>query len=173
MDPMPSFLPTAYSGPVWEAAERQLARQRNDVMSYEELREEMAVRDLCSRFGYALDRGDVDGMMSLFAEDSTLSNPRGTCVGLEAIRADIETHFKAVRRRFHVWSNVVVRLAEGFQQGWVTANFFGVIQADGGLPCAAGGLAADEVVKEAGLWKIRSRSTTADLIGQGELPGHD
>jgi ketosteroid isomerase-like protein len=155
------FLKSAYTGAGWEPTRRILENPRKDGASLEELREEMAIRDLVARFNHAIDLHDFDGMMRCLTDDCVVTTSRGTVSGIEAVRKDYEEHFSEVRR-FHVWSNVVVQLSDDLRSGGVTSNFFAIQARDEGA-VGVGGVLAQKVRKENGSWKIYEREGSADL----------
>jgi uncharacterized protein (TIGR02246 family) len=164
------FLETAHAGPAWDLALEQMARPRNAGAAWENAREGMAVRDLLARYTYALDRGDVDAMMGFFTDDCVITNPRGTFSGPDVIRADLEDHISKGDHRFHLWSNVVVRMSDDFLEAAVTAYFLAVLQREAAPARWVGGLSADTVVKRDGRWQIRARTTTVDFTSRALAP---
>jgi uncharacterized protein (TIGR02246 family) len=165
------FLPTAFTGPAWDRARDKLAAPRDEELPLEALREEMAVRDVLNRFGYALDQCDVDQMARLLADDCVMTHPSGTFSGVEAIRGYYAEHFRRAPHRFHLWSNLVVWLSDDLRRGWATSYFYGLTEATGGSPRVVGGIAADTVAKIDATWKIEARAITADLVAG--LPAGD
>jgi hypothetical protein len=113
-------------------------------------------------------------MVQFVTDDCVWTNPRGTLAGAQAIRADYAEHFSVSSRRSHVWSNVIVRLSDDLRSGGAASNFFAVLETDGKPPRLVGGLAADQLVKRDGEWKICVRNVTANfsvnLAGPGDAP---
>jgi uncharacterized protein (TIGR02246 family) len=160
----PLFAPTAGSGPVWDRAREELSRPRSRDASIDELREELAVREALARYTYSFDGGDLDAVMTYFADDCATMDRHGmTHTGRDAVRANYKKMIESIPRRFHVWTNVVVRLSDGLQGGWRIAYFYAYLDAVGEPPHAVGGVVADQMVKEDGDWRIRERSVTVDL----------
>ena len=157
------FLPTAHTGPAWEEARGQLTRPRKDNAPVEGFRAGMGVRDLINRYAYALDQGDLDGLMEFFADDCVINAPRGTLAGASAIRAHYERVISESDHRFHLLTNMIVRMGDDFGSARVTTYFFGVLQNHGEPLRTVGGLLADQVVKRDGQWKICARSVSIDV----------
>lgn len=70
------------------------------------------VRELRSRYGWAYDRADLDGLVDLFTEDAEcIFGPYGTWSGKDAIRAGYsETLKNDGGRTMHAITNDVVRV---------------------------------------------------------------
>lgn len=160
MNPGEVFPRTSHTGPAWDLALEQIVQPRKAEAPWEKSREGMAVRDLFARFTYALDQNDLDAIMEFFTDDCVMTNPRGTFSGLGAVRAEFEKRHRPEDRRFHTWSNIVVRLTDEFLAGTITAYFLAVVQRGGEPARWVGGLRADKVVKRNGQWRIREYTTS-------------
>jgi len=159
------FLPNAHAGPAWERARELLVQPYRDDASLAAVREEMAVRDLLHRYHYSWDQRDLDGILGHFTDDCVITDQGGvTTAGIAAIRARYERQMETTDHRFHLLSNIIVRLAADLRSGEVTWYHYAVLQKAGALPLGHGGLVADRVVKRDGEWKISARSTGVDLI---------
>jgi uncharacterized protein (TIGR02246 family) len=157
-----TFLPAAHEGPAWDLAREQLTRPLGDRPSVRRVREEMAVRDLYSHYAAVADLGDIEGFMRFFADDCVINARQGNFVGTTAIRAHYERLFRESPNQFHVFSNVIVRLADDLRSGKTTCYFYTMLQAAGQPVHAFCGLRSDEVVKKEGEWKIQANTSTVD-----------
>jgi hypothetical protein len=103
---------------------------REDRLELIEL--ELAARDVLTSYTYFYDGRDLDGLMSVFHEDCTLVNPRGTYVGRDAIRRNYEYLMDVLRMVFHYAPNVMVRVLEDRRSAWVSSYLFsvGVVEDD-------------------------------------------
>jgi uncharacterized protein (TIGR02246 family) len=169
-----AFQPDAGATSAWEQARAQLARPRMHEPSLDQVRAELAIRDLIARYAYSWDQGDLDAVMAFFTEDCVITNPSGEVSGSAAIRANYQQKLRDVPRRRHLVGNVVVRLSEDLREGWLTAAYSAVLEPRDSSPRTISGLIADTVVKPAGEWKIRTHSvcidTIADIIATGDSP---
>jgi ketosteroid isomerase-like protein len=158
------FLPTAGTGATWDRAREQLSHSRNGDASLDQLREELALREALSRYTYAFDQGELDAVMTFFAYDCAVTDRHGvTHTGTDEVRANYKRLIETTHRRFHVWTNVVVRFSDGLREGWRIAYFYAYLAAVDEPPHAVGGVVADHMAKEGGEWRIRERSVTVDL----------
>jgi uncharacterized protein (TIGR02246 family) len=159
-----AFLPDAGLSQAWKVAGVQLSRPRTENASLDELREELALRDLIARYAYTWDQGDVDGVMRFFTDDCVMTNPRGTHSGAVAVREIYEQMVQDTPRRRHLFTNVVVRLSDDLAEGWLTAYHYAVLEPRGESPRTVSGLVADHLVKTGEGWKIRARSVSVDTM---------
>jgi ketosteroid isomerase-like protein len=158
------FLPTAGSGAVWDLAREQLSRPRSTDASLDELRQELAIREALARYTYSFDGGDLDAVMTFFTDDSAVTDRHGTThTGFDEVRANYQRLIETTHRRFHLWTNVVVRLSDGLREAWRIAYFHAYLEPIGGPPQALGGAVADHMVKRDGEWRMRERSVSVDL----------
>lgn len=157
------FLPTAYAGSAWDEARTQLARPRKGESPLEGMMAGMGVRDLLNRYMYTIDQGDLDGLMGFFTDDCVINTPKGSIVGTAAIREHYDLLLTGPHRRFHLVTNMIVRLADDYESGRITSYYFAMLQNDGQPPRAVAGLLADQVVKHGGGWKISARSISTDV----------
>jgi len=148
----------------WDLARDQLSRPRSTDASLDELREELAVREALARYTYSFDQGDLDGVLTFFTDDSVVIDRHGkTHTGFDEVRANYKRLIETTHRRFHLWTNVVVRFSEGLREAWQIAYFHAYLEPLGGPPQALGGRAADHMVKRDGQWRMRQRSVSVDL----------
>jgi uncharacterized protein (TIGR02246 family) len=160
----PVFLPTAGSGAAWDLTHEQLSRPRSREASLDELREELALREALARYTYSFDQGDLDAVMTFFADDCVVTDRHGTThTGTDEVRANYKRLIETTHRRFHVWSNVVVRLADDLREARRVAYFYACLAPVGATPQAVGGPLVDHMVKQDGDWKIRERTVGVDL----------
>jgi uncharacterized protein (TIGR02246 family) len=158
------FRPTAGSGAVWDLAREQLSGPRSSDASLDALREELAVREALARYTYSFDSGDLDAVMTFFTDDCAVTDRHGTThTGTDEVRANYKQMIDTIQRRFHLWSNVVIRLSDDLQDAWRIAYFYAYLAPTSGPPQAVGGPIVDHMVKRDGQWRIRERSVTVDL----------
>jgi ketosteroid isomerase-like protein len=158
------FLPTAGSGAAWNLAHEQLSRPRSSEASLDELREELALREALARYTYSFDQGELDAVLTFFTDDCVVTDRHGTRhTGTDEVRANYKKLIDTTHRRFHVWSNVVVSLADDLREAWRIAYFYAHLEPLGGQPEVVGGPIADQMVKRGGEWRIRERSVSVDL----------
>jgi uncharacterized protein (TIGR02246 family) len=158
------FLPTAGTGATWDLAREQLSHSRNGDASLDQLREELALREALARYTYAFDQGELDAVMSFFADECAVTDRHGvTHTGTDEVRANYKRLIETTHRRFHVWTNVVVRLSDGLRDAWRIAYFYACLEPRGETAHAVGGPVTDHMVKQDGEWRIRERSVSVDL----------
>lgn len=83
--------------------------------------EELAVRDVVTRYATCLDAGDLPALVALFDPDAILVNPRGTFAGRDAIERNFGWLIAHPRTVQHHVTNVLVRALGG--DAWLTAYF--------------------------------------------------
>jgi uncharacterized protein (TIGR02246 family) len=160
----PVFLPTAGSGAAWDLAREQVSRPRSSDASLDELREELAVQEALALYTYSFDQGDLEAVLTFFTDDCSVTDRHGnTHTGPDELRANYDQMIRTVHRRFHMWSNVVVRLDDGLQEAWRIAYYYAYLAQIGEPPRAVGGPVADHLLKWNGKWRIRERHVAVDL----------
>lgn len=118
------------------------------------LENELAVRDVLNKYTYCYDSSDLDGVMSVFHDDCTLVNPRGTYVGAEAIRRNYRYLISCRKFSFHHVSNAVVRLSDEAREAGFTGYFNCVIAFRSGALTGGSGTYAVRLTKVGDEWKI-------------------
>jgi ketosteroid isomerase-like protein len=124
------------------------------------IEEEQAARDLLVRYTYFYDAGDLEGVMSVFHDDGVLINPRGTYAGKDAIRRNYAFLISLSKIVFHLAPNVLVRVADDYEQAWMTAYYYGIAVAPDGKLIATAGTYADRLAKTGSGWQIIARRIT-------------
>jgi uncharacterized protein (TIGR02246 family) len=163
--------PIARAEADWTVTREYADGRRNHEALLESFQAEIAVRDVLTRYVSALNRGDVDAMAGLFTDDCVVTSPRGTLVGADAVRADLEAHLRTFPRGFHLWPSVVVRLSAELGEADTTAYFYAMLIPKHGSTRSVGGLVADKVLCRDGEWRIGERSTNVDLAALAAEPG--
>jgi ketosteroid isomerase-like protein len=158
----PLFRGASPSGRGWELLRQQLVPRDGDA-SFEEVREELAVRDAVARYFYAFDQGDLEATMAMFVDEAELESPRGTVRGKEAVRAAYVDMMAAAHHRFHYLSNQVVRLSADLREAVVTSYHYALLAPTAGPPKVLGGIIADRLLKTSGGWRFAHRTTTVEL----------
>ena len=109
-------LPEALSHEMWKPLIETANFPRTPSASIEQrlqrLEDEHAIRDLLVKYCYAYDSGNLDEVMTTFADDCTLVNPRATFIGTAAIRINYAHLISTRRYSFHHVSNATIRLNE-------------------------------------------------------------
>jgi len=94
-------------------------------MARPSIEDRFAIEDLFIRYTSALDSGDVDGVVSCFAEDGWLDSPIvGRCQGREELRAFAEKTAEAIRLRGARFRHVVTNLRIEMKDGRVRARCY-------------------------------------------------
>jgi hypothetical protein len=130
----------------------------------ERLDAEAEIIDLFRRYHSFYDAGNVDGVMSLFADDCVVVNERGTYIGATAIRENYE--YLCGRRRFivHYGTNPFVRFeADEFSTAWLGAFWYAIVFTDSAGADACGGTYVDRMRREDGSWQIFEQRITTNF----------
>jgi hypothetical protein len=130
-----------------------------------------SVRRLMNEYCYAIDRGDLDGFASLFANGSFAINgdPDGPMLGSEPVRRMLDnvTLYDGKPNTKHVMSNVQIDVSEDGHSA-VAECYITVFQAlppDFPLQPIFLGHYQDSFEKADGTWQFTSRRISPDLIG--------
>ena len=127
-----------------------------------------AIRDLLSRYCFAVDAGDFDAMAALFAADT--GSIDGGVVGFHQGRPAIADAFRALTASTpttwsHLMGNIVITHTDS-GTAEVESAFHGVQQEPGGpVVLGAAGRYSDQVAAIDGAWQFVSRVIHLDLIG--------
>ena len=126
-----------------------------------------AIQQLFVDYGHCLDAGDLDGYAALFAQDGeVLLGPLGRARGRDAIRALMGRVLEgSVGDTYHVISSPRVQL----DGDTATSEVMWTVVRRGrdGQPRVSGlGRHRDELVREAGEWRFRSRRGLIDIPSQ-------
>jgi ketosteroid isomerase-like protein len=150
------------AGPMWAMhhAVARFPRSSKSSQGSKRLDEELAVRDVLTRYTYFYDGADVEGLLSVFHPDCTLINPRGTYVGHEAIRRNYAFLMSLSKFVLHFATNVIVRLSKDCSQAWMTAYYYSIAATHDGQLIGTGGTYADRLLKLRDGWKIIERRIT-------------
>ena len=131
----------------------------------------LAIQQLFIDYGLALDAGDLEAYADLFATEGTLNlGPIGKAKGRPEIRALMTKTLEGlVGAAFHIVSSPQVELHGDIATSQV---MWTVIHRDkNGQPQVTMiGKHHDELVREAGSWKIRYRRGTVDIPAQYRAP---
>jgi SnoaL-like domain len=122
------------------------------------------IHQLFIDYGMYLDAGDFDGYASLFASDGEVKlGPMGRATGPIEIRALMERVLEGViGNSYHVISSPVVKLdgdAATSTVMWTVVNR----ESDGQPRLSMIGKHSDELVRENGTWKFKSRRGLIDI----------
>src|SRR5689334_5627421 len=77
--------------------------QRSELLA-----QEAALLDFVMSFAHLVNSADLDAVVSTYADNCTVTSPRGQYVGAEAVRRNYGLYFDPVRW-FSFWTNVTVR----------------------------------------------------------------
>jgi len=86
------------------------------------LEDRIALTDLVSRLGAALDEHRFDALRELFVEDATATTPGGVAEGRDAVIAQATRNHVGFSRLHHVMTNVLVEFDDIEQAGSSTAR---------------------------------------------------
>jgi SnoaL-like domain len=129
----------------------------------ERLEAELELRDLQVQYIHALDSSDIDLIMTFFAANAVLLNPRGTFVGRHAIRTDYDYVLARTRMRFHFATNVASRVLSGGHEAWTMAHNYAVVVSGEGAITAGAGTTAERLVRSDSGWVIAERRVTTNV----------
>jgi uncharacterized protein (TIGR02246 family) len=128
------------------------------------LLEEAAIRELPAKWGYALDSGNIDDIVSFFDEEGVLVNHRGRFVGRDAIRRNYVEMFEQWRFTRHVWVNVVIRITGDLDEAYLTGyNRATVATKDGAIAKEFGVTDLWRLKKNPSGWKVLERNFAVDF----------
>lgn len=150
-------------GSLWSLHHAMARTPRGDLTSargLSRLAEERAVHDVLARYTFFYDGGDLDGVMSVFHDDCTLINPRGTYIGKDAIRTNYGFLISLSKVVLHFATNVLVRFSKDGKEARMGAYYYAIAATPDGKLIGTGGTYADRLVKDKGEWKIIARRIT-------------
>lgn len=75
----------------------------------------------------------------LFTDDCVIAHTQGTLSSKTASRSYYEPLFRDLRHSLHLWSNVVVHLADGLGEGRVTACIYALLEFPEPMPATSSG----------------------------------
>jgi len=129
------------------------------------------IRRLMNEYCYSIDRGDLDGFASLFANGSfeVIGDPSGPAQGTAAVRGILDnvTLYDGKTHTKHVLSNVQIDVSENGESA-VAESYITLYQAlppDFPLQAIFIGHYHDRFQKVNGQWQFVSRRISPDLIG--------
>jgi len=161
-------LPEALSHEMWkpliETANFPRAPSASIEQRLQRLEDEHAIRDLLVKYCYAYDSGNLDEVMTTFADDCTLVNPRATFIGAAAIRINYAHLISTRRYSFHHVSNATIRLNEQSDEAAVTSYWSDKHVGKSGSIDGSDGTYIDRVKKIKGQWQISERRITANIF---------
>lgn len=140
--------------------------------THDTVADQLAIADVLHRWGASLDEQDFDVLLSVFADDATITTPGGQSTGAEAVRAQaVANHIPEVRTQ-HRMSDLIVDL-DGDRAG-ARANYVGVFAKGDGkyAPPSVfqiGSVCRFELVRTADRWQIKS-FTMHPVWADGERP---
>jgi SnoaL-like protein len=135
----------------------------SEAGSLELLREEMMIRNEFLAYGYAYDIQDLDTVLSYFADDCVITNPRGQVVGAQAIRENYLVLFGSWKLTRHLWNNVTVRFLDATPTEACVGAYHhaNLIAHDRALTDT--GVNIRRLKRADGAWKIAQRWITDDI----------
>ena len=129
-----------------------------------QMEDEKEIRELLVRYGEFLDAKDYAGYASLFASDGVSTTGFGSATGPEAIQALLEQNMGDPgpgyinKNRFHLMTTMMVEVSGDTATARSRYTVFAA--SDAGLPIAVhSGRYDDELRRENGAWKIRTRTS--------------
>jgi uncharacterized protein (TIGR02246 family) len=151
------------------APQAALAQSDPDLAARVEILE--AERDIerqLHEYGRAIDEGDFDAYVGLFAEDGEWIGGMGAFVGRDAIRAMLEANMRPGPRErltsFHMMTSPLIDVAEDGRTATSVSRWTFFMAGEDGAPRAAmAGRYFDDWVKADGVWLIRRRTAPSDI----------
>jgi len=118
------------------------------------------IENLISMYGYYLDKQQWDLLTDLFVEDSTTEiSQRGIYVGKKGLRRAWELFGPQNIERNHLHNHIqmqpVIHVGPDGQRAWVRSRALSQLGTFGGAGIWGDSVYENELVKEAGLWKIK------------------
>ncbi|WP_338243978.1 nuclear transport factor 2 family protein [Aurantiacibacter hainanensis] len=130
----------------------------------QELQDEKEIREVLVEYGEFLDARDYASYASLFASDGVWSGGFGTYTGPEAIEAMLEENMGSYpddyvnKENFHLNTTMVVDV--NGDEATARSRYLFFTASDENRPVVAlAGRYVDELVRENGEWKIRTRKS--------------
>jgi ketosteroid isomerase-like protein len=160
---MPNSKFTVLQKSMWgllHAIARLPRTQKKDTEArLQRVEDELALRDLLTRYTYYYDGNDLDGTMTVFDDDCKLVNPRGSYFGKEAIRENYAHLISTRKFSFHAATNIAIRFLDNGEA--VMSAFYNSIGVyPSGSIAMVGGTYVDKLSKKTGEWKIIERRIT-------------
>ena len=126
-----------------------------------------AIKILLLEYARLLDARDLIGYSKLFARDAEWTGPYiGSARGPDAILALMQENLRpAPKGSHHLISNMIVDVNGDSATAWCRWRYL-VPDEDGAPRLAVSGRYEDEVVRDEGVWRFRSRTVYGDLSGQ-------
>lgn len=133
-----------------------------EAQRLELVQEEALLRDQLVRYNCAFDAGDLETVLSYFANDCVMTNPRVQCVGMAQIREEYETVMASWSMTRHLWTNVAVQFPYRADEAYRTA-YFNTFLVNDDQSINAVGTDIQRLSKTSGAWKIVERWVSHDL----------
>ena len=123
----------------------------------------LAVAEVIARYCHCIDRGRWEDFAALFTDDCRLdlSQVMGLYEGADGIRRFCETMRSLPIVMRHLVTNVVIR-GDGDRAN-VESYVLAITGPEGGPSSQTPGFYDDEIVRQGGEWRIRSRRLTLDV----------
>ena len=138
------------------------------------LEDEREIRDLLIRYAQRLDLRDHHGYAALFARDGTWSGRMGEATGPEAIEAMLveglgpaPENFRNTQN-FHLMSNLLIEVDGDTATAESRLTYFA--RKDGRPVAMLAGRYEDELVREDGRWRFKSRRVIGEIPTREEQP---
>lgn len=117
--------------------------------------DERAVTEVLTAYTAFYDGHDLARLVSLFAENALLVNPRGSFRGREAIERNFAWLIRQRRRALHLVSNVVARPGESGDCAWLGAYYYVLAEMSDGEVRLGSGTYFLRLCRDAGRWRIQ------------------
>jgi uncharacterized protein (TIGR02246 family) len=127
------------------------------------LREDAQLRDDFMVYTYAYDNRDLDTIISFFADDCVMTNPRGPVTGVQAIREKYRAQFGIWTTTRHIWSNIIVRFLDALPSDAYVAAYHHTMLLSDERTVSATGTDIRRMRRIDGVWKIAERCVTNDV----------
>jgi 3-phenylpropionate/cinnamic acid dioxygenase small subunit len=134
------------------------------------LEDREAIRELLAEYCFLLDGYELDAFAAMFSADGRWISRNGSATGpaaIEALMRGLVPEPRPGARRKHFTTNILITLAGG--TATVRSNFLVVRDSPAGPAIAVAGTYRDELVKQEGRWRFRSRELFHDIAGESGL----
>jgi uncharacterized protein (TIGR02246 family) len=127
------------------------------------LEDERAIHDVLVAYSVHYDAHDLDGVVSVFADDAVLINLRGTFTGADQIRENYAFITDFLPECIHAIMNVTVRRETPTTAKAASYLYSLAVRGRDGMTYGTGGTYVDRLEKRDRSWKIIERRVTGDI----------
>ena len=124
------------------------------------LEDDLAIKNLINKYTFCYDGSDLDSLMTVFDQQCTLANPRGTYVGKALIEKNYRHLISTRKFSFHHMTNPVVKFSKDGVEALLACYFNCVIAFRSRALAGSSGTYVCKLKKTEGLWKITEMRIT-------------